>query len=280
MKKDQRKKSVFNKFLSVFAFIWGIITILPLFTTILSSFKSNTEIFSNMLSLPQRWLIQNYYDALFGANILRSVINSMILGIGTVLLVIVVSLLAAYIFSRKTHFFVKPIYFLFLAGMLLPIHSALVPLAKIAAGFRLIDSYPYIIALYAAFQLPQATFLATGYLNSIPRELDEAATIDGCSMFGILYHVLFPVCVPIISTISVLSFVYGYSELIFSIIFLTDRNRFPVSRALMFFTGERVTRMGPVFAAIIIAVIPMIILYILFHEKVQKGMVAGAISSS
>jgi len=261
----------------VFAIFWSIVTILPLFTTFLSSFKTNNEIFSNMIALPQEWLIQNYYDALFGANVLRSVLNSMILGITTALLVIVVSLLASYVFSRKTHFFVKPIYLLFLTGLMLPVHTAIIPLSKIAAGLHLIDNYLYLVPVYAAFQLPQAIFLTTGYMNGIKKEIDEAATIDGCNMISILYYIFIPISVPIMSTVAVLSFVYGYSELIFSIILLTDKNKFPVSRALMFFTGERVTRMGPVFAAIIIAVIPMVILYLIFHEKVQAGMVAGAV---
>jgi raffinose/stachyose/melibiose transport system permease protein len=260
-----------------FAIFWSAITIMPLLTTFLSSFKSNPEIFSNMMALPQKWLFENYYSALFGANILRSIINSMILGLGTSLLVVAVSMLASYVFSRKSHFFVKPLYLLFLTGLMLPVHTAIIPLSKIAAGLKLIDSYLYLIPVYAAFQLPQAIFLATGYINGISRELDEAATIDGCNMFSILYYIFVPISAPIISTVTVLSFVYGYSELIFSIILLTDKNKFPVSRALMFFTGERVTRMGPVFAAIIIAVIPMVVLYIIFHEKVQKGMVAGAV---
>ena len=266
-----------SKLMYAFAIFWSVITIMPLLTTFFSSFKSNPEIFSNMLSLPQKWLVQNYYDALFGANILRSVVNSMLLGLGTAFLVIIVAMLASYVFSRKTHFYVKPIYLLFLTGLMLPVHTAIIPLSKMAAGIGLIDSYLYLIPVYAAFQLPQAVFLATGYMNTISRELDEAATIDGCNMFKVLYHILFPISAPVISTIAILSFVYGYSELIFSIILLTDKNKFPVSRALMFFTGERVTRMGPVFAAIIIAVIPMVILYIFFHEKVQKGMVAGAV---
>jgi raffinose/stachyose/melibiose transport system permease protein len=252
-------------------------TLTPLFTTLLSSFKSNNEIFSNMLALPQKWLFGNYYDALFGANIFRGVINSMILGIATALLVIIVSMMASYVFSRKTRFFVRPLYLLFLTGLMLPVHSAIIPLSKIAAGLRIIDSYLYLIPVYAAFQLPQAIFLTTGYMNGISRELDEAATIDGCNMVGILYYIFLPISAPIISTVAVLSFVYGYSELIFSIILLTDKNKFPVSRALMFFTGERVTRMGPVFAAIIIALIPMVVLYLIFHEKVQSGMVAGAV---
>lgn len=96
-------------------------------------------------------------------------------------------------------------------------------------------------------------------------------------MVGTLVRVITPISTPIISTVAILSFIYGYSELIFSTILLNDKTKFPVSRALMFFTGERVTRMGPVFASIIVAVVPMIALYLLFHEKVQAGMVAGAV---
>jgi raffinose/stachyose/melibiose transport system permease protein len=160
---------------------------------------------------------------------------------------------------------------------MLPVHTAIIPLSKIAAGLKLIDSYLYLVPVYAAFQLPQAIFLTTGYMNSISREIDEAATIDGCNMMSILYYIFLPISIPIMPTVAVLSFVYGYSELIFSIVLLTDKNKFPVSRALMFFRGERVTRMGPVFAAIVIALIPMVILYLVFHEKVQAGMVAGAV---
>ncbi|MDR1288272.1 MAG: carbohydrate ABC transporter permease [Treponema sp.] len=261
----------------IFAAIWSVITILPLLTTLLSSFKSNPEIFSSMLSIPKKWLMQNYYDALFGANIMRSVFNSIVLGLGTTVVVILVSMFASYVFSRKRYFFVKPLYLLFLTGMMLPVHTAIIPLSRIAAGIRLTDNYVYLILVYSAFLLPQSIFLATGYMNSVSRELDEAATIDGCGMVSILTKIMLPVSAPITSTIAVLSFIYGYSELIFTVILLTTRDKFPVSRALMFFTGERVTRMGPVFAAIIIAVVPMIILYILFHEKVQSGMVAGAV---
>jgi raffinose/stachyose/melibiose transport system permease protein len=182
----KRKKSVFSASLSIFALIWSVITMMPLLTTFLSSFKTNAEIFSNMLVLPKKWLVQNYFDALFGANILRSVINSMILGIGTALIVIIISMLAAYVFSRRKHFFVKPIYLLFLTGLLLPVHTAIIPLSKIGSALGLIDSYLYLLPIYAAFQLPPAIFLATAYLNSISRELDEAATIDGCNMMGVL----------------------------------------------------------------------------------------------
>lgn len=261
----------------LFAVFWSAMTIIPLLTTLLSSFKSNPEIFSNMLAPPAVWLVENYYDALFGANILGGVKNSLILGLGATAVVVLVSLLASYIFSRKSYRFVKPVYLLFLTGLMLPEYSALIPISKLSATLNATDSYLFLICIYAAFQLPQAIFLTTGYMNGISRELDEAATIDGCGMIGTLFRVITPVCTPIISTVAILVFIYGYKELVFSITLINDKLKFPVSRALMFFTGERVTRMGPVFASIIIAVVPMIALYLVFHEKVQSGMVAGAV---
>lgn len=260
-----------------FAILWALATLLPLVTTLLSSFKSNADIFGGALFLPTQWLFGNYADAVIDAGILNSVFNSLILGLGTTAVVLFVALLAAYILARQKFFFIKPVYVFFLFGLLLPVHATIIPISKIAASLKAIDSFPFIILVYAAFQLSQAIFLITGYIGGISRELDEAAIIDGCSLPGTLFRVVTPVAAPILSTVAILSFIYGYSELVFSVILLNDKMKFPVSRALMFFTGERVTRMGPVFASIIIAVLPMVILYVLFHEKVQKGMVAGSI---
>lgn len=260
-----------------FAIAWALATIVPLITTLLSSFKSNPDIFGGSLLLPSQWLFENYADALMDANILNSVWNSLILGLDTTAVVLVVSLLASYILARQKFFFIRPLYVFFLTGLMLPVHATIIPISKIAASLKATDNFVFIILVYAAFQLPQSIFLITGYISGVSRELDEAAIIDGCSLPGTLLRIITPVSTPILSTVAILSFIYGYSELVFSVILLNDKTKFPVSRALMFFTGERVTRMGPVFASIVIAVLPMVILYILFHEKVQKGMVAGSV---
>lgn len=260
-----------------FAIVWALATIIPLLTTLLSSFKSNSDIFGGSLLLPTEWLFGNYADALVDASILNSVLNSLILGLGTTAIVLLVALLASFILARQRFFFIKPLYVFFLTGLMLPVHATIIPISKIAASLKATDNFPFIILVYAAFQLPQSIFLITGYISGVSRELDEASIIDGCSLPGTLFRIITPISTPILSTVAILSFIYGYSELVFSVILLNDKTKFPVSRALMFFTGERVTRMGPVFASIIIAVLPMVILYILFHEKVQKGMVAGSV---
>lgn len=271
-----RRKS-FRTLTYAFANIWALATLVPLVTTFLSSLKSNADIFGGSLLLPSQWLFSNYAEAIVDANILNSVLNSLILGLGTTVLVLIVSLHAGFILARQRYWFIKPVYVFFLFGLLLPVHATIIPISKVAVSLNGTDNYLFLILVYTAFQLPQAIFLVTGYIGSISRELDESATIDGCRTPGILYRIIMPISTPIISTVAILSFIYGYSELVFSVILINNKALFPVSRALMFFTGTRVTRMGPVFASIIIAVMPMIVLYIFFHERVQKGMVAGSV---
>lgn len=271
------KNKPFRILTYTFANVWMVLTLVPLVTTILSSLKSNADIFGGSLLLPTEWIFSNYSDAVIDANILKSVLNSLILGLGTTVVVLLISLHAGYILARQKFWFIKPVYAFFLFGLLLPVHATIIPISKVASSLKGTDNYFFLILVYTAFQLPQAIFLVTGYISGVSRELDESATIDGCRLPGILYRIIAPISTPIISTVAILSFIYGYSELVFSVILINSKDLFPVSRALMFFTGTRVTRMGPVFASIIIAVMPMIILYILFHEKVQKGMVAGSV---
>ena len=125
--------------------------------------------------------------------------------------------------------------------------------------------------------MSQAIFLFTGYISGLDRGLDEAAKIDGCSDFGILVRVITPICKPILATEAILVFIYGYSELIFSLILITDKNKFTISRAMLNFTSNYTTNYGPEFAFIIMSMIPMLIIYIILHEQVEAGILAGAV---
>lgn len=109
------------------------------------------------------------------------------------------------------------------------------------------------------------------------KELDDAARIDGCGELSLLFRVLMPVCVPIISTEAILAFIAGYGELIFGMIIMSDQDKYTVARAMLKITGGYKVSLGPIFACIIVAVIPMIVIYLIFHEKVQDGMLTGAI---
>lgn len=271
------KKSVGKTFIYIFAAFWAIITIFPLFITFLCSLKDNQGITLGMLKLPDKLLWSNYTQAFESAHILQAVANSLFFAVTSTVLTILIGMLAAYILSRKKFKGRGFIYTTFLIGVMVPIHCTIIPISTMATAVKGKNENWFLILVYTAFALPQAIFLFTGYINGISTELDEAARIDRCNEIQLLFRVLMPVCVPIISTEAILAFIAGYGELIFGMILMSDQSKYTVARAMMTFTGGYKVSLGPIFACIIVAVIPMIIIYLLFHEKVQEGMLTGAI---
>ena len=135
----------------------------------------------------------------------------------TTIAVTVVGMMAAYILSRKKLFFVKPLNIFFVIGVMVPVHCTIVPISNIASAINAKDQYWFLLLVYTTFNLAQAIFLYTGFMGSIDKGLDEAAIIDGCGDIRLLTKVLTPICKPIIATEAIFVFIYGYSELIFSL---------------------------------------------------------------
>ncbi|MDR1288214.1 MAG: carbohydrate ABC transporter permease [Treponema sp.] len=272
-----RKRSIVNAVLYFFAGLWTFMTIMPLFVTMLSSVKDNDQISLGMFRWPVTFFWSNYLDAFTIAHMGRAVLNSIFIASASTILVIIIGMLAAYILARKRFRILPVIYSFFIVGVMVPVHTTIIPISSLATFFRAKDTYWYIIVVYMAFNLFQTIFLSTGYLRGIGRELDDAATIDGCNDFTLLFRILLPICTPIVMTEAILSFVYGYGELIFSMILISDETKYTISRAMLTFRSVYQVKLGPIFASIIVAVVPMITLYMFFHEKVQAGMLQGAV---
>lgn len=259
------------------AVMWSIMTLYPLIWTFLSSLKTNNEIFGKPFNLPTIFHFEYYMDALVKANMAQCLFNSLIITSATTFLVVAISSMAAYVLARFTFKWINYIYLYFIAGVIVPIHSCLVPLVRMISAVNGQNNYPIIILLYTAFNLPVAVFLITGFMKGIPKELDEAATIDGCGPFSLLFKILLPVASPILATAAILTFLFTYNELIFAVLFISKRSLYTISLGLLSFIGFRAINYGPTFAGVIIAVIPMIVIYTLFQERVEKGLSAGAV---
>ena len=272
-----KKQKTLHGIIYFAALIWGAITLLPLVVTVLSSFKNNTEIYNGTFTLPEVWRVENYARAADVANALVSIRNSLLLAVGTVILVSIIGMMSAYILSRKRLFFIKPISILFMLGIMIPIHCTIIPISSMATQFNTKNSYFFLLLIYVTFNLAQAIFIYNGFLNGVDRELDEAAIIDGCSDVSLLLRILVPVCKPALATQAIFVFVYAYGELIFSLTLISDYAKFTVARSLLAFTGEHATTLGPQFAFMVMAMIPTVILYLVFHEQVESGMLSGAV---
>lgn len=260
-----------------FGLFFTLLTFVPLYLTLISSFDDNQGIILSMFTWPEELLWSNYVAAWTSAHMGIAVFNSMFIAIASTVVVIAVSMPAAYVLARKKFKLQKLVYTFFLLGVMVPVHSTVIPIATLATRTGGRNTYWFIVLVYAAFNLSQSIFLLTGYLRGIDRELDQAAKIDGCNDYQLLWFILFPICKPMIATVSILTFVFAYGELLFSLILISHERMYTVARGMLTFSGAFNQQLGPIFASIIIAVIPMIVLYLFFHEKVQAGMMAGAI---
>ena len=271
------KKRAQGVILFIIGILLTIMFLFPLFITFLSSLKSNSDILLGMLELPKKWMFSNYPEAVKTANALNTILHSLIIAISTLVLTIAVGFPAAYILARKTYKFIKPVYILFMAGVMVPVHCTLTSVSEMASTLGLKNSYVFLVLLYVAFNLSQAIFLFTSYIRGLDKGLDEAAKIDGCSEMRLIWTIIFPLCKPIVATEAILVFIFGYSELIFSLILLTDQSKYTVSRAMLNFTSNYTTSYGPQFAFVIMSMIPMLVIYIILHKQIQEGMLSGAI---
>lgn len=266
-------KSIKNLFITVFA----LMMIYPLYWLFMSAFKTNEEFFKFPYALPKEWTFDNILRAWEVANLGRAMINSTIVTISATLLTIFVGALTAYVLSRFSFRIKGFLMAFFLLGMLIPIHSTLVPLFTIMNKVGLLDTYLALILPYTSFQLPIAIFLTVAYMSSIPKELEEAAYIDGANYWGIFFKVMFPLSIPALATVAILSFLQYWNEFVFALVFINDSQLKTLPLSLSIFSDGYTTDYGLTMAAMAIAVIPTIIMYLIFQEQIMKGMVAGAV---
>ncbi|MFA6703062.1 MAG: carbohydrate ABC transporter permease [Dysgonamonadaceae bacterium] len=273
------KKTIGYWILGFFALVWAFITLYPFIITVFSSLKNNDEILGSMLSLPKNPLWENYDIAINNAKILISIFNSIFLAVVSTAGMLLFGSMIAYVLSRTTHKYNKWVFGLFMAGIVLPIYATLVPLMKIVSkvGFLRPNTFYTLILIYIAICLPEGLFIMTGYMKGISKELDEAAIIDGCNTPQLFFKVLLPISIPALSTAAIISFLNCYNEMVFALLFITTKIKYTVSIALLYFVGKKTVDMGPLFAAIILTTLPMLIFYMFFQDQIQSGMVAGAV---
>ena len=273
-----RKKISVGKFVTYFlAMVWIFATLAPLLLAFLSSFKDNAEIYIRPWQLPASWVPANYIFAITEINALRSILNSLFVSLITSVVVLLVALLASYPMSRKNLPIVKKVYTVFVVAIMVPVHSTLISISRLASALDARNQFWYLISVYAAFNLASSIFLVSSYMDNISKEIDDAATIDGCNDIQLLFYVLTPMCKPILATQAIFTFVYSYGELIFALTLLSDSKLYTVSRALLSFYGDGDVKLGGLFAFIILSVIPSIIIYVFFHKQILSGVTAGAV---
>jgi raffinose/stachyose/melibiose transport system permease protein len=273
-----KKASLGSYLLSVVLALFALIQIYPLIWLVLFSLKSNAEIFSeHALGLPQQWRWQNYRAAFVDAKIGLYFFNSVLVTAITIILVCVLGLMTAYAIARMQWKLQRVTLVIFLTGLMIPVQAVLLPLMIGFGKLKLLNTYLALIIPYTAFSLPTAIVIFVGFLHTIPKDLEEAALIDGGSIYQMIVTIIFPLMKPALATVSIFIYLATWNELLFALVFISKQQYKTLTVGIQTLIGIYITEWGPIGAGMVVATLPTIIIYLLMSRQVQKSLMAGAI---
>ncbi|WP_455950507.1 carbohydrate ABC transporter permease [Eubacterium sp.] len=278
-KNVKRKKMKKSKIiLWIVLIIVAVIQIFPLVWLIDFSLASSTEMFtSGLLVIPKKIQWGNYAKAFVDGNFLLYLKNSILINVLAVLLVVVISIMAGFACRRmrwKLSTFVKT---LLLMGMMIPIHATLLPNYKIYSMLGLTDTIWALLIPYVAFSLPQGLFLMTSFIESIPIELEEAAVMDGCGIYQIIFKIITPMLKSSIVTVSIMTFLNNWNEFMMASTYLSSPKWKTLPFSVLEFTGEYSSNYAVQFAVMALTAAPAVIVYIILNKQITKGVAMGAV---
>ena len=272
------KKSGSSIIMYALLFIWAAIQLFPLYWLFTFSLKNNGEIFGgNALGLPKEWVWENYQKALVTGKVALYFINSVIVTGATIVITAFVSLMASYALTRMNFRLKKPMNAFYMLGLTVPIHSALLPVFIMLRSMKLVNSYIALILPYVAFAIPMAVMIFIGFISSIPRELEESACIDGCTIYGVFFRIIAPLMKPAVATVSIFTFLQAWNELMFAVVFISDAKYKTLTVGIQSLAGQYTIDWGVIGAGLVVATIPTLIVYIFMSKKVQDSLVVGAL---
>jgi raffinose/stachyose/melibiose transport system permease protein len=249
----------------------------PIVWMVLQSLKSTFEMYSNVWGLPQNPLWDNYVQAWQVGKIGEYTLNSVIVSVGTVGVVLIAASLAAYAFSKFRFRGNRPLFYLFVLTLIVPQQVTIIPLYAVVTRLHLVDTYLALILPYAAGGLPFSIFLLRAFFDSVPREIEEAARVDGCSNFAAFSRIVLPISGPGLATITILQFLGAWNEFLLALIFIHNQALRTIPLGLQTFFFEYSVEWGHLFAALAMATIPVIVVYVLMQRQFIQGLTAGAV---
>ncbi len=256
---------------------WLAVTTLPFIFVVMTSLKSQQETFTGSVwALPEKLNFENYLAVLQGGfwTYLRNSVFVVVLSIG---LILVISAMAAYAFARLRFRINKPLFGLIVAGMIVPIHITLIPIYLLTRNIGLYDTQFALIGPYVATALPISIFILTEFMRQIPKELEEAAKLDGCGPFGIFWKVFLPLSGPGLSTVAIYNGISLWNEFIFAYLLTSNPANRTLPLAIWDFQGQYTSNIPAILSVVTLTSLPLIVAYAFGQERIVKGMMAGAL---
>ena len=265
-------------FVYILLVIWSIINLFPIYFMFTFSLKGNDEIFgANIIGLPQHWLWTNYSSALGTGNMALYFANSLLVTGVSIGISIIAAMMATYALTRIKWKLSKITNAFFMLGLTIPIQASIVPVYVVLSRLHMLNKYSTLIVPYSAFTLSMSILICTGFMVDIPYDLDEAAIIDGCGLFGTFFKIIMPLMKPALSTIGIYAYLQCWNEFMFANVFISDAKHRTLPVGIKALSGAYTTDWGPIGAALVIATFPTLITYVALSRKIQDSFIAGAV---
>lgn len=257
--------------------IWSLLVLIPLLWVLMSSFKTSQEIFDSPFSLPKTWRFENYAHAWEGAQIGSYFANSLIVVFGGLIITMLFGSMCAYVLARFEFPGSRIVYWIMLAGLTFPIFLAVVPLFFILRGFGLTNSLVGLMIVYGMFALPFTMFFLYSFFRSLPNSVYEAAQLDGCGEWRTFFQIMLPMARPGVATVAILNFVGLWNQFLLPIALIQDPKKYVLTQGMQQFASAAGydVDFGALFAAVVITVVPVLIVYLIFQRQLQGSVSPG-----
>ena len=279
MKAKRMSMSVSDKIINLVLILLAILFLVPFYFVIVNSFKSMNEITADNVALPTSLNWDNFKQALSSIRYGQSLLNTFLITFFSNVGWILIAPMGAYYIGRIDNKFCKFLFTLIIASMSIPFQAVMIPMVVVGTMFHLINSIPGVIVIYVGLAIPFAVFMCTGALRYIPREVEESAYIDGATQFQTFWKIVFPMMQSTIVTVTILNTFWFWNDFILPQILLQNKNALTLQLAIYQLFGENVYQWNIIMPALLLAILPIVIFFILMQSKIVEGVAAGAVKS-
>ncbi|WP_052487915.1 carbohydrate ABC transporter permease [Gordoniibacillus kamchatkensis] len=273
----RRKKSLKQTGLFALACILAVVYMFPFVLIVLNSFKSRLNVVANPLGLPKSFSFDNYSGAFKTMSFGTAVVNSLTVTVVSIVLIIVFSSMLAYFLVRWNWKINNFILLMMVCAMIIPFQALMIPFVSIYGKLGVLNSKWALSYFYLGFGLSMATFMYHGFIKGVPLELEEAARIDGASKYRVFWKVVFPLLMPITTTIAILDVLWIWNDFLLPSLILTDKDARTLPLSTFYFFGQYTSDYGSAMAALVLSIVPIIVFYLLMQKHVIKGVMDGAV---
>lgn len=275
--KNKKPVSPISIIIYVVLLLLVVVYLVPLLWMVNVSLKTNAEVFASPFGMPEILQIGNYIFAWTKGYLGRAMLNSLIVCVIALIVSMFFGSMASFAIARMKWKLSGLTMTYFMIGMMVPVHCVLIPLFVRFSNLGLTNSLAGLILPYITFSLPMTIFLLVGFFKGMPREMFEAACIDGCNIYQCYFEIAIPLSKTGMSVAALMTFVGNWNELLLAMVFISDTTKKTLPVTLTYFVGPYSTNYVQMFAAVIIAIAPTILVYCMFSNQIVDGLTAGAV---